>query len=333
MRKQVDYEAIANNFEKLEQISQKRVIAVLKNNGYNCGLLAVANSVISRGCQLIMVTDVSEAIAIADSFPAVKVLIATVLDEREFKLIADYQFELMVDSSAYINTYYDYLQAHNWHLKVNVGMNRFGFDKRDEVTRIINNYRGQITGLYAHMPLEDEDQAIYNQQVEAFIGYYNLFRVKPNYIHLENSYTMQKADPRLNICNYTRLGILLYGYGNEQLKPAIKLSGKVVKIRSYHTADTFSYGLNNIAKPGQRIATIDIGYGDGIIDSRSQLKFYIKNRGYHQIGNQSMSHTYLIVDEAVEVGDAVEVYGENVSISDHAKAIGYPCSKLMSYLN
>ncbi|WOO87421.1 alanine racemase [Mollicutes bacterium LVI A0039] len=333
MTKQIDYQAISSNFKKLEEVGQKRVIAVLKNNAYNTDLVKAATAVMASGCQLVVVTTVDEAIVIKKALPSLRVLIASVLDEADFQLIADYQFELMVESTSYINRYADYLTNHNWHLKMNIGMNRFGFDDLTELAAVIATYQQQITGLYAHVSLEEEDQALYNQQIELFLTGYQLFKHKPEFVHVENSATLQKLDRRLSICTHSRIGILLYGYGHPKLTPCLTLYCKVVKIRDYIADDTFSYGLNNKVTTGMRIATIDIGYGDGIIDSRNQFPFYINNYKYQQIGKQSMSHTYLIVDEAVSIGDQVEVYGANISLSQHAKAIDYPCSKLMAYLN
>lgn len=333
MRKLVNYDAIKANYQKIEEISSKQVIAVLKNNAYNTGLLATATAVYEQGCDLVMVTNVAEAIQIKTHIPKLKVLIANVLTEQEFKQISGYKFELMVDSLEYIDKYNEYLVNHNWHLKVNIGMNRFGFDDLHQIASVSSKYPKRITGIYSHVSLEDEDDELYDMQIEKFIEFYRLLPTSPKYVHLENSATMQKRDRRLQFCSHVRVGILLFGYNNEQLIPAVTLNCKVVKIRTYQKQDTFSYGLNNKVTSGTRIATIDIGYGDGIIDSRANHPFYINGKAYYQTGKQSMSHTYLIVDDKVQVEDEVEVYGQNVTIQDHAKEVDYPCSKLISYLN
>lgn len=331
MRKHVNYQDLSSNYSKLQVMCGKEVIAVLKNNGYNCGLIEVASALALVGCKLVMVTNVAEAISIKNQIPNLDVLIATVLDENDFEQIKGYKFDLMVESIEYLEKYKLYLYNHNLHLKVNVGMNRFGVDTIKQAKRIINQV--SIIGLYAHMPLENEDDHLYNQQIERFIQFYNIFTTIPKYVHLENSYTMQRYDSRLNICNYVRIGILLYGYGNQMLTSSVTVGCKVVKVRDYNQDDTFSYGLDNKVKAGMKVATIDIGYGDGVIDSRADYPFYIKNRKYFQIGKQSMSHTYILVDNYVEVNDCVEVYGSHFTIFDHASKIGYPCSKLISYLN
>ncbi len=333
MRKTVNYEAIKNNYQVVKSLANKQIIAVLKNNGYNTDLLKCAKAVYDQGCRLVMVTNVEEAIIIKQSLPQLDVLIANILTEQDFQQIANYKFELMVDDLDYITTYYPYLKNHNWQLKVNIGMNRFGFDQQQEVITVINNYSNHITGLYSHVSLEDEDKELYNQQIDKFISYYSLFKSTPKYVHIENSATLQKHDSRLSICNYARVGILLFGYNNLDLQPVVSLSCKVVKIRKYDKTDTFSYGLENTVKAGITIATIDIGYGDGVLDSRKELPFYIKNIAYYQTGKQSMSHTYLIVDDNIKLHDTVEVYGTNLSLQAHAKIEKCPCSRLMSYLN
>lgn len=333
MRKQIDYHAIEYNFKWLETNYQKSIIAVLKNNGYNTDLLQTAKTLNRAGCKLLMVTNVEEAVRIKQELPDQRILIATVLTESDFKLIEDYKFELMVESEKYIIEYYEYLKQHNWHLKLNCGMNRFGFDDASKLVKVANTYSCNITGLYAHTPLEDEDLELYNKQVDSFITTCNRLQFKPEFVHLENSATLRKQDTRLDICNYGRIGIMLYGYGHQELKPSISLNARVVKIREYQQESTFSYGLNNKVQANTRLATIDIGYGDGIIDSRHELSFYINDKAYYQLGKQSMSHTYISVDDNVKVGDKVEVYGNNISLYEHATLIGWPCSKIMSYLN
>jgi alanine racemase len=220
-------------------------------------------------------------------------------------------------------------------------MNRYGIDSVVDGVDIINfchDYEINVVGLLTHFSLEDEAIELYDLHVKKFKYYYDeLSKLnKFSIVHAENSYTMQKLDDNLMFCNYVRCGIICYGYGlvNEELKvmPSYFFSGKVLKIRSLKAGDSFSYGLVNKLFEDGLVAIVDVGYGDGILRSRCDLKVLINGVSYPIIGNISMSNCYVLVDVGVKVFDEVVFYNDEITVEQQAKKFDVPTSLVMSYL-
>ncbi|MGL4588721.1 MAG: alanine racemase [Mycoplasmatales bacterium] len=353
--KVVNYQNIQINIQALKEYNQKEIIVVLKNNAYNLGLRNVLKQ-INEQVKYVMVTEVSDAIMIKQNYPHLFVYLANPLTTKELQTLAHAcptaVFDVMIDDLEFLKENFQYLKTYNLHLKINTSMNRFGVDTLEAAQAIIEYAHEQskvLIGLCTHFALEDENETLAMAAITKFKNIYEQL-VKINeftIIHAENSYTYLRKYPELEFCNYARLGILVYGYNptpmKVELKPTIEVVGSVLKIRELTENESFSYGLDNRLAKTQKIAIINLGYGDGLLRDRKDLSVKIQKKSkiatkiiennYPLIGRISMSHSYVAVDEQVAVGDTVIIYDDEQLVSNHSKVSKVPTSMVMSYLN
>ncbi len=129
----------------------------------------------------------------------------------------------------------------------------------------------------------------------------------------------KRKDERLEFCNFGRVGIAVYGYRpcehHIKLEPTMFLLSKVRSIRNMKKGEYLGYGETRVNE-NCTVAICTLGYGDGVIGERKNFPVYINDKSYDIVGNISMSHTYIKVDQNVKIGDLVEMYGENIRFDD-----------------
>lgn len=318
----IDYAAVAHNAAEISSRAGKGIMAVVKNNAYNFGLGSVVGTLLESGVKHFAVTTSEEASSIRRASGDAYVLQLNPACGHEIDRARREGIALAVTGTEWFAENASRLFGIDLHLKVNVGMNRFGVRGIGEARAVTEECarRGlRLTGLFTHFPLaEEDDTAGHDAQVDEFAAVYEDLRWADfRLVHAENSATLLRADKRLGICNLARPGILLYGYAPpptpcwESLRPSLFVDARVVDLHTLRAGDNLGYGTSFVAESDMRIAVLPIGYGDGLLRSRKSMPAYIDGRPYPVAGGISMSHTYLAVDESVRVGDTVEIYGFN----------------------
>ena len=218
------------------------------------------------------------------------------------------------------------------HIKIDTGMHRLGFmaDEMPELLDFIASCdRVRIKSVYSHLAASDDpsNDEFTHSQVSLFktnadrlsdaIGY------KPMY-HILNSAGIERF-PEYQF-DMVRLGIGIYGVSaldNVNLAPAASFKCKILQIKSLKQSDgTIGYGRHGkIAPEGTVIATIPVGYADGVDRhlSRGKASFLLNGHKVPTIGNICMDMSMLdITGVDAKVGDTVTIFGENPTISELA---------------
>lgn len=177
-----------------------------------------------------------------------------------------------------------------------------------------------------HFSISEDNKDKYNQfQKDNFDYAINFFKennVNFDIIHCANSAAI------INFPNYyydmVRAGIILYGYNPTNtklysLKRALKLYSIVTNVKMIHKGDYVSYDKTYCADENTYIATISIGYADGYFRSNQGNFVYIKGKRYPIVGRICMDQMMIKCDDSIELGDIVEIYGDNITIEDVAK--------------
>lgn len=221
------------------------------------------------------------------------------------------------------------------HIKLDTGMHRLGFmtEEIDELLAFLSTSdRVRIKSVYSHLAASDDpaNDEFTTSQVELFkanadklsecIGY------KPMY-HVLNSAGIERF-PQYQF-DMVRLGIGIYGVSalpDVKLSPAASFKCKVLQIKSLKQSDgTIGYGRHGkIASEGTVIATIPVGYADGVDRhlSRGKASFLLNGQRVPTIGNICMDMSMLdITGVDAKVGDTVTIFGENPTISELAKIL------------
>lgn len=221
------------------------------------------------------------------------------------------------------------------HIKLDTGMHRLGFvtEEIDELIEFLRTTdRVKVKSLYSHLAASDDPQhdEFTVSQAELFktnadrlsdtLGY------RPMY-HILNSAGIERF-PQYQF-DMVRLGIGIYGVSaldGVRLAPAASFKCKILQIKSLKEGDgTIGYGRHGkIASEGTVIATIPVGYADGIDRhlSRGRASFMLNGHRVPTIGNVCMDMSMLdITGVPAQVGDTVTIFGEDPTISELAEVL------------
>lgn len=221
------------------------------------------------------------------------------------------------------------------HLKLDSGMHRLGF-MTDELEELIAFLNGcdlvKVKSVYSHLAAADEPDSD-----EYTLSQINLFRknadrltdslgYKPMY-HVLNSAGIERF-PEYQF-DMVRLGIGIYGVSvlpGNHLTPVASFKCKILQIKTLKPRDgTIGYGRHGkIAPEGTVVATIPVGYADGLDRHLSRGKgcFVVNGHRVPTIGNICMDMTMLdVTGTDAEVGDTVTIFGENPTVMELAKIL------------
>jgi alanine racemase len=222
------------------------------------------------------------------------------------------------------------------HIKLDTGRHRLGYmtEEMQELIDFLSTCRTvKVKSVYSHLAAADDPSCdeFTQDQVTLFrenadkltdaIGY------KPLY-HILNSAGIERF-PQYQF-DMVRLGIGIYGVSaipGNQLSPVASFKCKILQIKTLQPSDgTIGYGRHGkIAPEGTVIATIPVGYADGVDRHLSRGKGFFTVNGHKvpTIGNICMDMCMLDVTGIdVKVGDTVTIFGEDPTITELADILG-----------
>ncbi|TCI44497.1 alanine racemase [Exiguobacterium sp. SH3S2] len=320
----IDLNAIRENKRRIEALGRP-VFAVVKNNAYNLGMEPVVTTLYAEGVRHFMVTTLDEGSEVRVHAPEANVLVMNPV--YEWSAVHRDGLDVAIGSYDWLVSQRHELDGVRLHLKLDVGMNRFGAKTFEEALAILafcQDEKLDLVGLCTHFPLADADNAEieHSVHVERFADWSTRLIERHSFevVHAANSAATLQADPRLGHCTHVRVGIFLYGYSSVEavdwLVPAFYWETEVVAVHDIEAGAHVGYGTGYTAPSKERIAVLSVGYGDGLMRARRHLPVHINGRAFPFVSNIFMSHSFLRVDETVQIGDRVELYGNETKIDD-----------------
>ena len=195
-------------------------------------------------------------------------------------------------------------------IKINSGMNRFGFDCSNEklmnlLKKLIKKHK--FAGLLVHF------SSIKNKKVTE--REYQNFLKASQFLETNLKICFGGSGAKNLPCDLLRVGIGLYGYGDPNLKKVMQLKSKVLQIRSLEKGERAGYDGFFKAKKRTTLAVVGVGYGDGFErDGAKKMLFEIKGKRYKLVGKFCMDACFVDVTGGdVKVGDEVLAF-ENADI-------------------
>ena len=342
---EVNLKNIEFNLNQIENLTQKKAIPVIKANAYGLGSIEVAKYLSKKNFKLFAVANLQEALEIKNSGLDNKIFIMGNNDKEDLKLAIENGFSITISSWDDIKNLEKLKTSKEVliHIKIDTGMGRIGFIPEDSdkaIKHINDNKLGTIQGIYSHLSSADENED------EFTLEQINLFkRHEENkdipFKHILNSPGIFKYSKYTNT-NYVRPGISMYGILlfdtplKKLLKPVFTLKSKIIYIKTLNKNTFISYGKTAEGEKGDIIATLPIGYADGL-DRRFSNGGTVKIHGKKCtiIGRICMDMTMIIIPNnlknKVGVGTEVEIYGRD--INEKAQSIGSIADELMTRIN
>lgn len=326
-------------FRSLIEPSTKLLVLV-KANAYGHGAVEFAAMMQKEGADYLAVAYPVEGIELRKSGISLPILVLTAGTDY-FNEMIDYRLEPGIPNLHALKAFCEVLDnrgitSYPVHIKLDTGMHRLGFmtDELQALTDFLRQCRSvKVKSLYSHLAAaEDPDSDDFTLgQIRMFednasriigeIGYRPM-------LHILNSAGIERFPQYQH--DMVRLGIGIYGISalpGVKLSPVASLKCKILQIKHLRPEDgTIGYGRHGMISPeGTTIATIPVGYADGIDRHLGcgRASFSLNGHRVPTIGNICMDMCMLdITGVDAKVGDTVTVFGEDPTASELAGILG-----------
>ena len=262
---------------------------------------------------------------------------------KSYDIIIKYNLDIVIYNNQLLDLYSYKKQPINAHLKFNTGMNRYGFNPNmasSIVSKIQNNCHLNLMSVCSHLAASDDRSKIdfSLKQIEKFISISKEVELILNEKidkHILNTHGV------LNFLkhqmNSVRLGVGIYGSASDSnLRQIGSFFSVITQTRYLEKGEPIGYGCSFYAKEKIKIAIIPVGYADGLNRKLSNNvgSVFINNCKCPIVGEISMdSFAANITECGAQEGDLVEIFGENIAVSEIAKKINTIPYEIYSTLN
>jgi len=341
---EVDLSAIAHNIGVLrDTVAPAAVWAVVKADGYGHGALPVAVAALDAGSAGLCVALVSEGVALREAGIDAPVLVLSEQPPAAAPALVAHRLTPTVTTAAGIDNLATAAEeagvtGFGVHLKVDTGMHRVGAAPHEAAglaERIAATGCLYLSGLFTHLAVADEPGRAETAGQVAALDAVRAALPPVDLVHAANS-AGALAHPAAR-CSLVRAGIAVYGispgsdldHAAAALRPALSLRARVSFVTRRGAGDRLSYGLRYTLPADANIATVPIGYADGVRRNLSGLGMPVLIHGhrYPIVGTVTMDQ--LLVDcgdDGVAAGDEVTLIGqqdgERIRAEDWARALG-----------
>ena len=343
----IDLAAIVENWRALKQrAAPAQCAAVVKADGYGCGVEQVADALAKAGCETFLVANLGEArrarAVAADAVIDAVIYVLNGLLPGTASAYADTNLRPVIGSNAELDEWNAFRAASGWRgaaaLHVDTGMNRLGFpfgDAAKLASRLPTDHG--IALIMSHFACSEEEHPLNAIQIDRFAAVRTTFPgIAGSLANSSGIFLGANAHHDL-----VRPGVALYGANPTPGKPnpmraVVSLQGRIVQMRAVALGATVGYSATWTAKRATRLAIVSIGYADGFLraasasDAKPGAEAIIAGRRCPLAGRVSMDLIAFDVTDVPEAqikrGGLVTLLGDGIGVddlADRAGTIGY----------
>ncbi len=344
---QIHLGRLAHNIRLLRAAAGGRPLwPAIKANAYGHGAEIIARQLVRLGYDTLCVAHVFEAAALLEAgIDATFVILSATLPEHAEAIVA-HHCEPVICTLEMAEALARAAEAAERpvpvHLKVDTGMGRIGV-RPDDVAAFLERCRNlpalRLRGLMSHFPRADETDKAYSlaqlerfrQVAEATSGYGVEFR------HMANSAAL--LDLPESHFDAVRPGIAIYGLRPSaeivnplvrELQPVLEWKSRITFLKEVPAGTGLSYGHAFHAERDSLIATVPVGYGDGLMRRLSNdMDVLVRGRRCPQVGRITMDQSLVDVTTLrghMRPGDEVVLIGrqgeEEITADELANKLG-----------
>jgi alanine racemase len=337
----IDLAAIAANWKMLASTTVPvECAAVVKGDGYGCGLEPVTRALARAGCRTFFVADVAEGRRVRALAPDAVIYVLNGLMPSSAQAFAADDLRPVINSTTELAEWDAFIAIKNWRggaaLHVDTGMNRLGITV-DEAVAIAPRLQSENHGftlLMSHLACaEIPDHPMNDRQIRMFREVRLLYRGVSS--SLANSSGIFLGGTVY--CDLVRPGVALYGVNptpgkTNPMRPVVELKGRIIQVRAVKKGETVGYGAAFAAARPSRIAVVAVGYADGFLRSAGAAKgkpaaeVIVGGKRCPIAGRVSMDLLAVDVTDLAEGaarrGDLATLIGDGMSIDDLAAGMG-----------
>ena len=321
----IDLNALADNWAKLNAMSEGETAAVVKANGYGLGAPSVGRVLAKAGVRTFFVAVAEEGAALRAALgPAPTINVFSGHMHGDTSIIRDAALVPMINSVDQMLRHVEALPGAAFGLQLDSGMNRLGMEPAEWSALRDIALAQNPTLIMSHLACADEpDHPMNAQQLRSFIEMTDGLDV-PRSLAATGGILIGE-DYHFDM---TRPGVGLYGgmpFG--AAKPVVSLDVPIIQSREVAVGETVGYANAWIAKRPSVVATISAGYADGLIRAIGNGATLVANaKSLPIIGRVSMD---LITVDITDLGanvTSLRLLGSDQSVDElaaYAGTIGY----------
>ena len=331
-RAEIDLRAFRHNLQNLRNYlaPQTQIMAVVKADAYGHGAVPCARIAVASGADYLGAGVIEEGIELRKSGINTPILILGSIFANEVEDLVYYDLATILCNLPLAQALSKEGRKQNKivsvHIKLDTGMNRLGVSPKYSTTlldQIHNLPNLKVEGISTHFSSADnEDLSVTQVQIEKFRTTLAKLKNVP-IVHCANTSALLRI-PESHF-NMVRPGLILYGSlpspslnkvlsqkGNH-FQPVMQWKSQIILIKPIAKGQPISYSGSFITRQNSLVATLPIGYADGLHRSLSnKIDVLIRGKRAPQIGNICMDMTLIDVTkiQGVEEGDEVVLFGE-----------------------
>ena len=353
---EVDHDALAHNVRFLQSCLGEgcELMPAVKANAYGHGALLVAKQLNRMGVRAFCVASAAEGVELRKGGVRGEILVLGYTHPSQLRLLKRYRLTQSIVDLSYARCLQESGMRLHVHIGVDSGMHRLGIPaaRVEEIAALMEDRYLKVDGIYTHLATSDgtssADRIYVKKQVTAFeglLGALERMGCELPDVHLQASYGVLNY-PEL-AGDYARVGIALYGVlsteadseeWGERLIPVMSLKARVASVRALGTGESAGYGTGFTATHDMHIATIAIGYADGVPRELSAYggEILIRGRRAPMIGRICMDQLLVDVSDIGQVrqGDIAVLIGcsggEEITVGDVADRCGTITNEVLS---
>lgn len=335
---EINLESLAENIIEIKKgiPKEKKLLGIVKADAYGHGSQMIAQTMLASGVDMFGVSSVDEGLDLRNIKIKAPILVVGAIPTWAVEAATKNDIAFSVFNDEHLAACKDVYERTGIkpkvHVKLDTGMNRIGVRAEDGVEYIEKVREAdylRFEGVFTHLAAAEEPQET-EKQIKRWNSVIDNIDTKGLLIHIQNTAATFAYDIKSNM---VRVGISLYGLYPDlppkyNYKPNIKqimgLKGRITNIHVAQTGEGVSYAHTFVAQKPTRIATIPIGYADGVSRGLSN-KIYgmINGQKIPQIGNITMDQMMFdLGDIDANVGDVITLLDDkNLTLDNWAKIL------------
>jgi len=330
---EINLDNLAHNLGQLQRIVPPgtAIMAVVKADAYGHGAYGIAKRLEDEGVGFFAVAEVDEGVALRRRSIRGEILVLGYTVTSRLQDIVRYSLTQTAVDAEDAERLQAYGASMKIHVKIDTGMGRLGesFEHPDRILSMYRHNRLQVTGTFSHLASADqqdsEGRMFTSAQIRRFqeiLGQIRSAGYDPGRLHIQSSYGILNYE--MKGMDFVRPGIALYGLLSSDedktrsvvdLRPVLSLKASVVLVKKVREGEAIGYGGSFTASRNSVVATLSVGYADGIARKLSEKGGWVLIRGQRAriIGRICMDHMLADVTdiEGVHQGDTATLIGED----------------------
>ncbi len=336
---EINLENVSHNMRSIKKNTPVgvKLLAVVKADAYGHGSVMLAPTLLASGADMLGVASIDEGVDLRQAKINCEILVLGAVPVWAVETAVKADLTISIFSKEHLDACKQaYIRTGikpKVHVKLDTGMNRIGISI-DDAVEFINKVRNadylDFGGIFTHLA-NAENREKTQIQIDRWNKVISQINTDGLILHILNTAGAMCYD--VPNSNMHRAGIGIYGLypdlpqgkvNRPDLKPVMSLKARIVNIHQANDGEGVSYGHTFTAHGVRKIATIPLGYADGVPRSLSnKICGVLNGKEVFQIGNITMDQMMFdITNIEANTGDIITLLDENHSIDEWANILG-----------